>query len=119
MTRKGQTYEAREKKGRVPLNAWLSADAAACLDGLIEAGFGATKRQVIERLLLEADISDLAPHHEKPPPPVEDALSGVSGPAPAPDSPAALAARVRAKGARREAVEVRTGKRVAEGRTTR
>lgn len=105
-----KTYDERSAKG-VPINGWLPRDVAARLAGLA-AMMGKSKIEVIETLIIGADISELTRFAS----PNDDEAIRPEAP---PGSPADLAARVRAKGARREAIEVSTGKRVREGRTER
>jgi hypothetical protein len=120
MTKQGQSYDQRAK-ARVPLNAWLSYDAAQLLEALVEAGFAETKRDVLERLLLEFGRQVLlwTPKAETPPRRAQAPRHRPPEPAPAPGTPGALAARVRASGGRREATEVSSGKKVRDGRRAR
>lgn len=104
-----KTYEERAATGRTPVNVWLNEDELGVLTSLVEAGYARSKRDVIGRMLLELGNQMLCwvPRNESP------------GPEPAEGSPGDLAARVRAKGARREAIEVASGKTSREGRAAR
>lgn len=116
-----KTYEERSEKG-VALSCWLSHEAAAVLDDLVASGFASSKRGAIERLLFDASESWDGLERVEPAMaalPAQDGRRRAFEAPPPPGSPAELAARVRAKGARREATEVTTGTRVREGRRQR